>query len=277
MDRRLITFTRAYALCAIWLSLAWSLCAQDTIRYTAGPAFSFPGDGDSASLDFDHDGSADLSFSGGLFLCTTDIPVSGCTTAYSILPMSTNSLLCNGSQLLVMPAGTLIGAGTVPEATWKGYSSTALATYSFSPRFGTAGWGGPLNTAREGYFGVRFQMTDGQHYGWVRARMPATETNTFEFTPIIMDWAYETQPDTPIKAGAVPVAAVAAPKIVRPEKLRLEWQSQVGLTYQIQFKDRLESFGWTNLDIIVIATATNTIVDIPMKGSAGFYQAVRTE
>lgn len=251
-----------------------TVSAQDSVRYTAGPSFSFPADGDLVSIDLDRDGEADFSFSGGLFLCTTDIPVSGCTTSFSVIPQGTNSLLCNGSQLAVMPAGGMIGPSST-NGTWTAYASATLANYSFSPRFGTSGWGGPLNALKEGYFGVRFQGVAGQHYGWVRARM--AETNSVTFSPEILDWAFESQPDTAIKAGAMPVAAITAPKIVRPEKLRIDWATEAGMTYQVQYKEKLDAPGWTNLDIVVIATGTNAIVDLPIRGAVGFYQAVRTE
>ncbi|MCD6049945.1 MAG: hypothetical protein K0Q55_1348 [Verrucomicrobia bacterium] len=261
----------------LWLGLVLSARAQDTISYFSGPSFSFPADGDFASIDFDRDGTADFSFSGGLFLCTMDIPTSACSTSFNGVPMGTNSFMCNGSSLTVVPAGTTISDTTVSNATWKNFSSATLATYQFSPKYGTSAWGGPLNAAREGYFGVRFSTSAGVHYGWVHARMPEPGTNTFSFSPVILDWAYETRPDTVIVAGAMPVAAVTAPQIVRPERLRLNWRSQVGKSYQIQFKERLDAPGWTNLDINVVATGTNSIVDISIKSTMGFYQAVRAD
>jgi hypothetical protein len=50
-----------------------------------------------------------------------------------------------------------------------------------------------------GYAGVEFRIGGATHYGWVRLQ-------NFTDAPYgnILDWAYETRPDVPILAGAVP-------------------------------------------------------------------------
>ena len=270
----------ACLLAACWLGLAFSALAQHTIRYTAGPATPFAMQpGFSTPIDFDRDGEADVSFSGGGLLCTMDDPTSSCSIFYSGIPLSTNSLLCVGNQFAVLSAGTLIGDSPGSGTAWRGFASASLATYHMNFLEGTNRWHGPLSVIPEGYLGVLFHSATGKHYGWVRVRLPlpAQSPGTMEFSPVILDWAYETQPDTPIKAGAMPLAALTAPQIVRPGKLRLNWQTEIGLSYQVQYKENLDAPGWTNLDISVIATATNAIVDVPIQGTVGFYQTVRTE
>lgn len=264
----------------VWISLIGqteNILAQDTIRYTAGPALQIPTQFSYASVDFDRDGEAEVDFTGSGFLCTADVPTSYCQLSFTGIPMSTNSLLCIGSQFVVMAAGTIIGDSPIEGMDWRSFTSATLAVQAFSPKYGTNGWNGPLSTNTEGYLGVRFHTSSGQHYGWVHVRMPKQDASLSEFSPVVLDWAYESQPDTPIKAGAMPVAPITLPQIVRPEQLRLNWLTEIGQVYQVQFKETLGAPGWSNLDITVIATSTNVVVDVPMKGNIGFFQAVRTE
>ena len=266
-------------ICAIWLALALSGSAQSTIAYFNGPAFSIPGDGyTSTSLDLNQDGIGDFSFSGGPFLCTSDVPSSGCTSAYLIASLNTNSVLCQDyNVVVVMPAGTTIGSVASSNTVWKNSDGATLVTAFFSPRYGTSGWGGPLSLPGAGYLGVRFYAQDGLHYGWIHAWLPDSRSYWGAPLPVILDWAYETRPDTAIAAGAVPVAPLASPKIVRAGNLRLDWQSAVGAAYQVQFKEQLILPAWTNLDFTIIATATNTAVDVPMLDTARFYRIVQAE
>jgi len=55
----------ASVICTFWLGLALSASAQSTIAYFNGPAFQFPADYASASIDFDKDGTGDFSFATG--------------------------------------------------------------------------------------------------------------------------------------------------------------------------------------------------------------------
>jgi hypothetical protein len=51
------------------------------------------------------------------------------------------------------------------------------------------------------FLGLYFEIPgDGFHFGWARLNM----TGDKSATATLVDWAYETIPDTPIIAGAVP-------------------------------------------------------------------------
>jgi len=65
-------------------------------------------------------------------------------------------------------------------------------------------WGGRF-VGEAGYVGVKFQLTDGWHYGWIgyQAENDASEG-------LITGWAFETIPDEPIEAGRVPEPATIA-------------------------------------------------------------------
>jgi hypothetical protein len=51
-----------------------------------------------------------------------------------------------------------------------------------------------LFTGQNAYMGVRFQASDGTHYGWMRLDLPYIGING----GYIREWAYETRPDTPL-------------------------------------------------------------------------------
>jgi hypothetical protein len=176
--------------------------AQDTIIYSNGPSFPIPSYYDSgrAFIDFDGDGVFDLSFEYYGFICTADVPTSGCSLSFYVGALSTNAILVRSCQASILPFGTSIGSAPASNTMWNTRCQyTALADYFFSPRYGTKGYGGPLADPGVGYLGVRFSAADGLHYGWVRVRMPRDT----EFAPAIVDWAYEARPDTAIRAGAI--------------------------------------------------------------------------
>ena len=63
----------------------------------------------------------------------------------------------------------------------------------------------------------------------------------------------------------------------RPGNLRLNWQSVPGVPYQVQFKNQLDAPCWSNLDLTIIATDTNTLADVPIAGAAGFYRVIQVQ
>jgi hypothetical protein len=62
--------------------------------------------------------------------------------------------------------------------------------------------------------------------------------------------------------------------IVRPSYLQLKWSSVIGTPYQVQVKPQVDACVWTNLPFVIIATATNTIIDVPLSQSAQFFRVV---
>jgi hypothetical protein len=253
---------------------------QSTIAYFNGTAFSLPWYGGYANgVDFNGDNALDFTFSASGMICTFDIPSSACSQSYYVSAAGTNALLWQSGQIYVMPAGNLIG-GTSSNSVWGNPGQGGLLTsFNSSPRNGTSEWMPPLRTLTNGYLGIRLYAADGLHYGWIHARLPDQNlgTNGFplEFSPVVLDWAYETRVDTAIVAGAKIVTAwQASPKVIRAGYLRLNWQTEIGKTYQVQSKENLTTLSWTNLDFIIVATATNALTDIPMTGTAKFYRIV---
>jgi hypothetical protein len=59
-----------------------------------------------------------------------------------------------------------------------------------------------MNT--DGYLGVSFEMQGETHYGWIRLSHDLYAPAPDYFNLTIREWAWETESDTPIAAGAVP-------------------------------------------------------------------------
>lgn len=241
--------------------------AQSTIVYTGGPAFQIPLEFAPATIDLDRDGLADFSFVSSFPLCTMDVPSSMCVWNFYVTALGTNALLVQTNCAAVFMAGDWIGPDAGTNNVWWGSGNATLLTWWWSERLGTSGSRGPLATLGEGYLGVRFWSADGVHYGWIRAR----ET-------VVLDWAYETRPGVPIRAGAKPrPVPLASPQVVRPGSLRLSAITEIGKAYQVQVKDHLDSLPWNNLPFVIRATTTNTAVDVPMIAPAQFFRVVEAD
>jgi hypothetical protein len=241
--------------------------SQSTIAYTAGPAFQIPGEFVRATIDLDRDGSPDFSLISSFPICTTDVPTSFCSLSFYVTALGTNALLIQTNYAAVLSAGDWVGPDTSTNDVWWGGGNVTLLTWWSSPRDGTAGSRGPLATLGEGYLGVRFSGAGGMYYGWVHVR----ET-------VVMDWAYETRPGVPIRAGAKPVCVpLASPQVVRPGYLRLRAATEPGMAYQVQAKEDLNAFLWTNLSFVIPAVTTNIMVDLPLADPAQFFRVVEAD
>lgn len=165
-------------------------------------------------LDLDGGGRADLRFYDGSY----QPPLYSATAASGVgsarllvTPQGPNDL---GSYLVALGSGFEIGGSLSPSLFWAAHDApnqygdaTVLGTYlpdvgSFVPDgffYGTTA-----------FMGIHFQVGSDWHYGWVRIRGgvagPSDDGQTFYLNPPgwILDWAYESRPDTPIFAGAVP-------------------------------------------------------------------------
>ncbi len=219
--------------CASWFlsfAVGLALCSlealgQGTIVYSGfagrwmGGSLIFPG-GTSTDVDFDGDGRVELSF-GGSFLATPGNP-SFHTDTFSVSPGPHASLALGDDGVRLVSAGTLIGSSLSPV--WSsGLGAWSLLTLSYitptplpdpwnpnpggDPGFPQTA--GPLAEAGGlAFLAARWQLDDGFRYGWVRLSIDSMTNpevpNLIHLGPLVVDWAYETRPDTPILAGVVP-------------------------------------------------------------------------
>lgn len=183
--------------------------SPSTIAYFDGPAFQIPAPSGIRSIDLNRDGTPDFTFSSDSIICTADVPPSACVWPFHIAAMGTNQLLASGAAL-TQPAGLIIANGPPSGATWVSPGATVrLTSYLSGHNRGVpyAEWTDSLGALAEGYLAVRFYAAGGLHYGWIHVRLPNQEAGTngflLELTPVVLDWAYETRPNTPIRAGAL--------------------------------------------------------------------------
>lgn len=179
-----------------------SVMSQASIVYFSGPAFTFQSvenEPPASALDLDQDGSVDFIFQFGYFICTADVPTSGCSAPFYVMPSGTNAMLSRFSQATVLPSGASIGQAAPTNAAWTRPDQVAtVESYFISQRYATRGYAGALTDKGVGYLGVRFYAADGLHYGWVRVVRAGPD-----FGPTVVDWAYETRTDTAVAAGLV--------------------------------------------------------------------------
>jgi hypothetical protein len=118
------------------------------------------------------------------------------TLTLSVISQGTNEVvLGSGGFAAALNAGDLIssadtlGSGTKVMASYK-FKLSSLQSSS-----------GPWRGVNDKYLGLYFDIPgDGFHFGWARLNMKGDKSA--EAT--LVDWAYETIPNNPIIAGAVP-------------------------------------------------------------------------
>jgi hypothetical protein len=191
----------------LWLRPAGTL-AQGTIRYIplTTPNPHYPLDSQalriyspitlvSYDLDFDGDGSPEYTFQS--------------STANGFLVLSRNGNKLSRyplDELAPLASGTVVGP-TVGSIPW----ASGLAPISGYDTAGAYGYFIGLDSA---YAGLQFNLQDGTHYGWARISVPTWRDGYWDpFDPNggwLYGYAWETRPDTPIMAGAVPEPAIWA-------------------------------------------------------------------
>ena len=249
------------------LAAQWTL-AQSTIVHTSGRVYADPWFfSTSASVDMNQDGVEDLSLSADPWFCTADVPTSYCNQTLYIGIPSTSAVLVQGNYAASIPIGEWIGMSGPSNTAWSTHYIASLMTYWRSPRYGTSGVRGPIGEQGQGYFGVRFSAADGEHYGWV-----------FVQGQILVEWAYELRPNQPIRAGAKPIPApLSHAMIERPGHLRIVAETENGKAYQVQFKDSLLDFSWSNLSFALPASGPSISVDLPLTERRAFYRIVEAD
>jgi hypothetical protein len=133
-------------------------------------------------LDLNHDGITDFSF-------YDRSTFTGSGVRYDLLSVRRRNLVKgyqSGSGAAALKRGVRIG---LP---WEsGGSFMAIASNHGRER-------GKWLNVKNRYLGVRFQISNQHHYGWIRLRV---ETIGYHITATLTGYAYETIPNKPIIAG----------------------------------------------------------------------------
>lgn len=222
MRKRWLIFSVVVALTAAPQSRA-------EIAYTSGPSVelvvSFP---TPPTLDLNNDGAPEFYFSSWGWLCLGSgfNPPSYCIWPYYLGSQGTGEFLLEGWNPALLAFGQEIGSNAPPRATWSGLGGFAGLVSQWWLAYGQyvegelvySGWYGALGEAGIGYLGVRFQSTNGLHYGWIRVRLPRPDLHEW---PSVVDWAYETRPNTPLRAGVIDASSGAV-------QFTVEWRRRDG-------------------------------------------------
>lgn len=191
---------------AFWLASATFVRAQGTIIYHQPSVPLYPLIGQ----EVDVDGGGQVEFQ---LFDRTEIGASFFGTAAQgvasarllVIPQGPNDI---GSYLVGVEEGFAVG-GPLRES-WFWAASDAPNGYGQAIVLGT--WlppeGNQLIPAgffhdTTAFMGIHFQIGESWHYGWVRIQGEGGE-DVLAPQGWILDWAYESRPDTPILAGAVP-------------------------------------------------------------------------
>ena len=185
---------------AILTGVAATAVGQDTIVYHQGPLIL---DSLTHRVDLDGDGTEDYWF-GGQVLVTLPSPgvPSFLIPFVDTFHFNRNDYLLGPDiygRILLKPTGYVFGPETVPGEVW--------GRHDFAGQFvSSVPWSGFTGSPPECFVGVRFLSGGRQHYGWVHFLLPTTvpfSSSSLTVFPVLLDWAYETRPDTAIRAGAV--------------------------------------------------------------------------
>ena len=153
---------------------------------------------DIPSIDMNQDGTDDFTFRREVVPSFDPYydyfinPANGQIVIDNRFPQSISVSLAEGS-IIASSLGN-------PDTAWE---NNEQLIFSYGLVMGmTPSYGGLSN--REGYLGISFEAEGGTHYGWIHTshdRNRASPDNEFLY---IHGWAYESTPDTPIVAGAIP-------------------------------------------------------------------------
>jgi hypothetical protein len=222
-------------------------------------------------LDFDEDGATDVTFRAA--------------SDFDAIPGESSRILAvpavppdQGGFVWPLGPGESIGPVVELPLSWENPGEGRLGpigltfTSCRNTGFGLVCLG--LFTCQNAYMGVQFHIDGQPHYGWVRVDCSLGGVNG----GLVTEYAYETRPGVPIKAGAKPVVVpMFAPRVARDGYLRLKWPTDVGKAYQVQTKTRMDALRWTNLGFVIPATSTETMVDLPMEAAAEFFRVIEAD
>ncbi|HWF20363.1 MAG TPA: hypothetical protein VG754_13920 [Verrucomicrobiae bacterium] len=172
---------------------------KDTIAYHAAEV---PLDGLYFYVDLDQDGSFDYFLVGLTVISTYSDGPATLTPELTTYSFNGNDYLTDtNGNIQLEPAGYTFGPDTLSGQTWGQIGSSLPLLSSGSGDY----WSGFGGEPPECFIGVRFLTGGEQHYGWIRLLMPTrqppqagAQATVF---PVVADWAYETRPDTAIRAG----------------------------------------------------------------------------
>jgi hypothetical protein len=191
-----------------------SVLAQGTIAYFQPTAPLYPLLGQ--QFDLNGDGQMEIRFYDASYWPASYWATDASGLGSARLLVIPNGGVDGGSHLAALSPGSFVGESLSPFLVWAARDAPnaygdALVLGAYDPEE-AVGRLVPVGLFYDttAFMGIHFQIGSDWHYGWVRIRGrtagPSDDGQQFYLNPpgSILDWAYETRPDTPIFAGAVP-------------------------------------------------------------------------
>jgi hypothetical protein len=199
LNKNLATYVAAAGAAGVSI-LAMTAAAEAKVIYTStyvklGPSFG---------VDLNHDGTVDASIA-SRESCISGFSRSSLCNSLSQIGASGvigNELsffgrvvpLRTGAQ--IGPANQFIPYGNIVAASWK-RSFSQYKSVKWLGSFANGGHG-----VRDRYIGIKFTIGDQPHYGWARISVSIPDAKAPRHTTILTGYAYETEANTAIIAGA---------------------------------------------------------------------------
>ncbi len=150
------------------------------------------------NMDMNGDGITEFTFSSANFSLG----------GFSIIGSGQNAVIAIGAvppdlggYVVPLQAGVEVRAAWPGPGEWVAPVNTGGTTVGLGfTACSTIGCLGLFTGLESGYAGLQFQLDGQTHYGWARVGAPLAGFNG----GWIYEYAYQTQPDTPILTGAVP-------------------------------------------------------------------------
>jgi len=172
------------------------------------------------TLDLNGDGQVDAQFYNASYPSGNYYATGASGVGGARLLVTPQGPYDGGSYLAALGAGFVIGGPTNEFLFWaaqnapNGYGQAAVVG-TYLPDEGDLIPDGDFY-GTTAFMGIEFQVASEWYYGWVRIRGGTSglsdDGQQFYLNPTgwILDWAYETRPDTPILAGAIPEPSTSA-------------------------------------------------------------------
>jgi hypothetical protein len=198
LNKNLATYVAAAGAAGVSI-LAMTVAAEAKVIYTSD--YRQLGD---TFIDFNHDGVVDTGI-----------------RAYGFCISEAVGSICGGSDAINQSSyklGRFLGAPGFTPALFAGQVISPAAQFSareviasnwyrfFSGTIGPPNWSGPFANGGKGvrdrYIGVKFNIGTEPHYGWIRVSVNIKNPKRNGFNAYITGYAYETEANTAIIAGA---------------------------------------------------------------------------
>ena len=186
-----------------WLLLVAALCAplpafaQGSIVYVDTPDITM-GAFDGETFSFDLDGNE-----------TLDVDFRNRSADFRVLPRAGNEVAALaatppavGANATLLASGALISSSLAWQPRTPSFPPGEFEGPLLSTTLGSLSAYGPF-AGRDGYLGIRFLIGGNLHYGWIHLNCVFSGP----YQPAagrITEWAYNSTPNAPLAAGAVP-------------------------------------------------------------------------